>query len=183
MSVRNHRGGWETRWRDASGRSRSKRFKSEEAALAYDEAVRDVSPAARRPDTARGGSGVYSYITREGIRWRFVVRRSDGSQTSKRGSPASGPRPTHADDSSSRSSAARASTPPRPSAATGNTGSPAAVPTSRRAPGAAMRSTAVNDCCLPLPMHGSERSRSTTSARSSPTSSAAPSASATRHVW
>ncbi len=85
MSVRYHRGGWETRWRDASGRSRSKRFKSEEAARAYDEAVRDVSPAARRSDTARGGSGVYSYSTREGLRWRFVVRRSDGSQTSKRG--------------------------------------------------------------------------------------------------
>ena len=28
---------------------------------------------------------MYSYVTRDGIRWRFVVRRSDGSQTSKRG--------------------------------------------------------------------------------------------------
>jgi hypothetical protein len=53
MSVRHHRGGWETRWRDASGRSRSKRFKSEDAARAYHEAVREVSPAARRSDTAR----------------------------------------------------------------------------------------------------------------------------------
>ncbi len=85
VSVRYHRGGWETRWRDASGQSRSKRFKSEDAARAYDEAVREVSPAARRADLAHGGSGVYSYSTREGIRWRFVVRRSDGSQTSKRG--------------------------------------------------------------------------------------------------
>lgn len=85
MSVRHHRGGWETRWRDASGRNRSKRFKSEEAARAYDEAVREVSPTARRSDTARSGSGVYSYSTRDGVRWRFVVRRSDGSQTSKRG--------------------------------------------------------------------------------------------------
>ncbi|HTU95116.1 MAG TPA: hypothetical protein VMF14_04695, partial [Solirubrobacteraceae bacterium] len=47
--------------------------------------MRDLSPAARRSDTARGGSGVYAYSTREGLRWRFVVRRSDGSQTSKRG--------------------------------------------------------------------------------------------------
>jgi integrase len=85
MSVRYHRGGWETRWRDASGRSRSKRFKSEEAAQAYDEAMRDVAPGARRSDSGRSGSGVYSYATREGVRWRFVVRRSDGSQTSKRG--------------------------------------------------------------------------------------------------
>jgi integrase len=85
MSVRHHRGGWETRWRDAEGRNRSKRFKSEEAARAYDDAIRGVSPAARRPDTARTGSGVYSYATREGTRWRFVLRRSDGSQTSKRG--------------------------------------------------------------------------------------------------
>ena len=59
-SVRYHRGGRETRWRDASGQSRSKRFKSEDAARAYDEAVREVSPAARRADLAHGGSGVYS---------------------------------------------------------------------------------------------------------------------------
>jgi integrase len=85
VSVRNHRGGWETRWRDASGRNRSKRFKSEEAARAYDDAMREVSIADRRSDTARSGSGVYSYSTRDGIRWRLVVRRSDGSQTSKRG--------------------------------------------------------------------------------------------------
>jgi integrase len=85
MSVRHHRGGWETRWRDASGCSRSKRFKSEEAARAYDDAVREVSPTARRSDTARRGSGVYAYSTSDGIRWRYVVRRSDGSQTSKRG--------------------------------------------------------------------------------------------------
>ncbi|HEY1517154.1 MAG TPA: tyrosine-type recombinase/integrase [Solirubrobacteraceae bacterium] len=85
MSVRQDRGAWEVRWRDGSGTRRARRFTSEEAARAYDEALREVSPAARRSDTARGGSGVYSYATRDGIRWRFVVRRSDGSQTSKRG--------------------------------------------------------------------------------------------------
>lgn len=85
MSVRHHRGGWEVRWRDADGRSRSKRFKSEDGARVYDEAIRDLSPVARRSDTARNGSGVYSYSTGDGIRWRFVVRRSDSSQTSKRG--------------------------------------------------------------------------------------------------
>lgn len=47
----------------------------------------EVSPAARRADTARHSrsGGVYSYRTADGIRWRFVYRRSDGTQTSKRG--------------------------------------------------------------------------------------------------
>ncbi|MGH2886507.1 MAG: hypothetical protein ACRDPA_28050, partial [Solirubrobacteraceae bacterium] len=87
MSVRYHRGGWETRWRDASGRQRSRRFGSEDAAQAFDEAIAEVSPAARRPDTGRHGhsGGVYSYRTADGVRWRFVYRRSDGTQTSKRG--------------------------------------------------------------------------------------------------
>ena len=46
-----------------------------------------MSPAARRADTAKHGrsGGVYSYKTAEGVRWRFVYRRSDGAQTSKRG--------------------------------------------------------------------------------------------------
>ncbi|MGZ6626943.1 MAG: hypothetical protein ACXVE8_15250 [Solirubrobacteraceae bacterium] len=79
MRVRQDRGAWEVRWRDGSGTRRVKRFTSEEAARAYDEALREVSPAPRRSDTARGGSGVYSYATRDGR--RFVARRSDGSQT------------------------------------------------------------------------------------------------------
>jgi hypothetical protein len=85
VSVRRDRGSWEVRWRDASGVRRAKRFGSAEAARAYDEALREVSPAARRSETARRGSGVYSYSTRVGIRWRFVVRRSDGTQPSRRG--------------------------------------------------------------------------------------------------
>jgi integrase len=85
VSVRQDRSGWEVRWRDGSGARRAKRFSSEEAARGYDEGLREASPAARRSDAARGGAGVYSYVTRAGIRWRFVVRRSDGSQTSKRG--------------------------------------------------------------------------------------------------
>jgi integrase len=87
VSVRQHRGGWEVRWRDGSGRQRARRFASEEAARAVDEALAEVSPAARRPETARHGrsGGVYSYRTAEGVRWRFVFRRRDGTQTSKRG--------------------------------------------------------------------------------------------------
>jgi integrase len=87
MSVRLHRGGWEVRWRDAAGRQRARRFASEAAAHAFDEAIAEVSPAARRTDTARHGrsGGVYSHRTAEAVRWRFVYRRSDGTQTTKRG--------------------------------------------------------------------------------------------------
>jgi integrase len=86
VSISYHRGGWEVRWRDATGRRRARRFPSQDIARAFDEALAEVSPTARRPDTARQGqSGVYSYRTADGIRWRFVYRRSDGTQTSKRG--------------------------------------------------------------------------------------------------
>jgi integrase len=87
MSVRFDRGGWEVRWLDGSGRKRAKRFKDEQAARAFDEALGEVGPAERRADTAVHGSqgGVYPYRTAQGTRWRYVVRRSDGKQTSKRG--------------------------------------------------------------------------------------------------
>lgn len=87
MSVRFDRGSWEVRWRDGSGRKRAKRFKDEQMARAFDEALREVGPAERRADTAVYGSqgGVYPYRTAQGTRWRYVVRRSDGKQTSKRG--------------------------------------------------------------------------------------------------
>jgi len=87
MSVRNDRGGWEVRWRDQSGRRRARRFASEEAARAFDAALHEVKATARRSDTGTVGArdGVYCYSTRTGTRWRFVYRRSDGTQTSKRG--------------------------------------------------------------------------------------------------
>ncbi|MEO8966164.1 MAG: tyrosine-type recombinase/integrase [Solirubrobacteraceae bacterium] len=87
MSVSFHRGGWEIRWRDANGRRRAKRFATEEVARAFDEALGQVSPTARRADTARHGrsGGVYAYRTVSGVRWRFLYRRSDGIQTTKRG--------------------------------------------------------------------------------------------------
>ncbi|HWH10528.1 MAG TPA: tyrosine-type recombinase/integrase [Solirubrobacteraceae bacterium] len=47
----------------------------------------ETSPTSR--STGRGssgtGTGVYSYRTAAGLKWRFVVRRSDGTQTTKRG--------------------------------------------------------------------------------------------------
>jgi integrase len=88
MSVGFHRGGWEVRWRDSAGRRRSKRFGNDErAARTYDEAISEVASANRRSDNSApgAGAGVYSYRTSQGTRWRYVVRRSDGTQTTKRG--------------------------------------------------------------------------------------------------
>lgn len=169
MSVSQHRGAWEVRWRDGSGTRRGKRFPSEEAARAYDEALREVSPAARRSDTRRGGSGVYSYATRDGTRWRFVVRRSDGSQTSKR-------------RFSSQRAAAEArrrlieQVERREAVHTAETFGhywerwlARRQPYLEEGPGAAMRSTAASGCCPPSPISASGHCRWTTSAPSPPT--------------
>jgi integrase len=87
MSVRLDRGAWEVRWRDGSGRKRAKRFKDEQTARTFDAALNETVPAERRSDAAAYGSkgGVYPYPTAQGARWRYVIRRSDGKQTSKRG--------------------------------------------------------------------------------------------------
>ena len=86
MSVRADRGAWEVRWSDGSGRKRAKRFEDEQAARAFDAALAEIVPE-RRSQKASYGSrdGVYSYPTAQGIRWRYIARRSDGRQTSKRG--------------------------------------------------------------------------------------------------
>jgi integrase len=87
MSCSFAKGAWEVRWRDSNGRQRSRRFKEEEPAQAFDEAISGVDPDERRKNKAGYGSqgGVYPYSTSEGTRWRYVARRSDGSPTSKRG--------------------------------------------------------------------------------------------------
>jgi len=85
VSYRIAKGGWEVRWRDTSGRHRSKRFRDEKDAKAFDDAIRTLA-AEERPRARQGqAGGVYPYTTRAGTRWRYVVRRSDGSMTSKRG--------------------------------------------------------------------------------------------------
>ncbi len=87
VSMRQDRGAWEVRWRDGSGRRRARRFKDEQPARAFDEALGELAPVERRADTATYGSqgGVYPYATAQGTRWRYLVRRTDGTQTSKRG--------------------------------------------------------------------------------------------------
>lgn len=86
MSVRLDRGAWEVRWRDQTRRLRAKRFTTEEAARAFDDALLDTRPSERAAIATRGAKGsVYSYDTAAGTRWRYVLRRSDGKQTSKRG--------------------------------------------------------------------------------------------------
>jgi hypothetical protein len=89
LSISHHRGAWEVRWRDANGRRRARRFKAEDAAKAFDAALHEVSPTSRTAESASYGrrGGIYSYKTTSGTRWRFVYRRSDGVQTTKRGFP------------------------------------------------------------------------------------------------
>jgi integrase len=85
MSCSYAKGAWEVRWRDATGRQRSKRFRSEEAAREFDGSIHDEDVEERARGRHGQAGGVYPYETRSGPRWRYVVRRSDGSMTSKRG--------------------------------------------------------------------------------------------------
>jgi integrase len=84
MSCSVAKGGWEVRWRDSNGRQRSRRFTSEEAAREFDGSMHEHKRVERRNRHGHSG-GVYSYSTAEATRWRFVYRRSDGTQTTKRG--------------------------------------------------------------------------------------------------
>ncbi len=87
MSYRLARGRYEVRWRDGSGRHRSKRFRREEAAKEFDDSIHDHDVVERSKGARRRGQqgGVYPYETASGTKWRYVARRSDGSLTSKRG--------------------------------------------------------------------------------------------------
>ncbi|MGH2831997.1 MAG: hypothetical protein ACRDK2_04405, partial [Solirubrobacteraceae bacterium] len=86
MSYRLAQGRWEVRWRDSSGRHRSKRFPTEEAAQEFDSSIHDQEVDARRKHNEYGkGGGVYPYETSDGTRWRCKVKRSDGTWTYKRG--------------------------------------------------------------------------------------------------
>jgi hypothetical protein len=86
MSYRFAKGRYEVRWRDSTGRHRSKRFRDEDAARAFDESIHDHDAGERSKSSRHGQSGgFYPYETASGPRWRYVARRSDGSLTSKRG--------------------------------------------------------------------------------------------------
>ena len=86
MSYRFAKDGWEVRWRDTTGRHRSRRFRSEETAKEFDESIHDHELSERRREARHGQSGsIYRYETASGAKWRYVVRQPDGSQTSKRG--------------------------------------------------------------------------------------------------
>jgi integrase len=86
MSYRLVQDRYEVRWRDSSGRHRSKRFRDEDAAREFDESIHDHDVPERSKSRRHGQSGgVYPYTTAQGTRWRYVARRSDGSQTTKRG--------------------------------------------------------------------------------------------------
>ena len=85
MSCSYAKGAWEVRWRDGNGRQRSRRFESEAPAQAFDEAIHDQQVKERKRRDYGQGGGVYPYQTADGTSWRCKVKRSDGTQTSKRG--------------------------------------------------------------------------------------------------
>jgi integrase len=86
MSYRLVKGRYEVRWRDNSGRHRSKRFRDEDAAREFDASIHDHDVVERSRSRRHGqNGGVYPYEISTGTRWRYVTRRSDGSLTSKRG--------------------------------------------------------------------------------------------------
>lgn len=87
MSYSYAKGGWEVRWRDSAGRQRSRRFRGEEAAKAFNESIHDQERTERSKGKHGSSGGVYPYETASGTKWRYVIRRSDGSLTSKRGFP------------------------------------------------------------------------------------------------
>lgn len=87
MSCSFVKGGWEVRWRDSTDRQRSRRFQFEEAAREFDGSLHEHRREERSRQTTKHGQsgGVYPYATARGTMWRFVARRTDGTQTSKRG--------------------------------------------------------------------------------------------------
>jgi integrase len=85
MSYRRSKDRWEVRWRDSTGRHRSRRFRSEDAAKQFDESIHDHDVGERKHTEYGSGGSVYAYETAAGTRWRCSVRRSNGSFTSKRG--------------------------------------------------------------------------------------------------
>ncbi len=84
MSCSYVKGGWEVRWRDAAGCQRSRRFEHERAAREFDQALHGRRRRVTRPAQS-SSPGVYPYNTAAGIRWRYLLRASDGMQTTKRG--------------------------------------------------------------------------------------------------
>jgi hypothetical protein len=83
MSYRFAKDGWEVRWRDTTGRHRSRRFRSEEAAREFDESIHDHELAERRREPRHGqGGGVYRYETASGAKWRYVTFTNPDSRQS-----------------------------------------------------------------------------------------------------
>jgi hypothetical protein len=78
---------WRVRWRE-DGKQRSKRFATEDEAIAFDEALHASgapAPAQAVRASAAAGDAIYPYATKAGRRYRFVFRQSDGTPSSRRG--------------------------------------------------------------------------------------------------
>ena len=98
MSVQfdSSRNRWVVRWSEA-GRQRTRRFVHEGVAREFDAERREAKTAARDRGEMRvqtiedqlltdgQATGVYSYATKAGVRWRIAVKRADGTVTTRRG--------------------------------------------------------------------------------------------------
>jgi integrase len=74
---------WVVRWTEG-GRKRVRRFVDEAAAREFAATLSPKRP--RAPWTAGGkGNGVYAYKTKDGVRYRFLFRQSDGTLSTRRG--------------------------------------------------------------------------------------------------
>ena len=87
MSYSFAKGGWEVRWRDATGASARERFAARRPRRAFDESIHEHELAERRSGGPARTAAEASIRTRPppDASWRYVVRRTDGTQTSKRG--------------------------------------------------------------------------------------------------
>ena len=109
MSVQfdSSRNRWVVRWYEA-GRQRSRRFALEAPARAFDAERHEAKAAARDATAARlagelarlrvrvetiedqlpvdaRDTGIYAYVTKQGVRWRIAVKQPDGIITTRRG--------------------------------------------------------------------------------------------------
>lgn len=70
MSYAPAKGAWEVRWRDAADRRRSRSFRDEEAARAFDEAMLADEGLGAHSCVRQQRGGIYAHQTRAGTRWR-----------------------------------------------------------------------------------------------------------------
>jgi hypothetical protein len=79
---------WRVRWRE-NGKQKARRFATEAEAIVFDKQRLAPEPEPPPPAAVRAtsaaGDAIYPYETKNGRRYRFVFRQSDGTLSSRRG--------------------------------------------------------------------------------------------------